>query len=141
MLCSLTSFSQVTNSNISGVVKDKKGETIPGTTIQLILKSNGIKYNTSTDVNGIYHIYNANVGGPYSIKITSIGFKPYEKTNLDFNLGDNVLDATLEEENTQLKEVVVVAQRNGIKGSGMVLGEQRISSVLHLIEQLLISQS
>lgn len=129
MLLSLTSFSQVTNSNISGLIKDKKGESIPGTTIQLVLKSNGVKYATSTDGNGIYHIYNANVGGPYSIKITSVGFKPYEKSNLDFNLGDNVLDVTLEEENTQLKEVVVVAQRNGIKGSGMVLGEQKISSV------------
>jgi hypothetical protein len=129
MLVSLTSFSQITNSNISGRIKDKKGESIPGTTIQLILKSNGVKYNTSTDGSGIYHIYNANVGGPYSIKITSIGFKPYEKSNLEFNLGDNILDVTLEEENTQLKEVVVVAQRNGIKGSGMVLGEQKISSI------------
>ena len=130
MLVSLTSFSQITNSNISGVIKDKKGETIPGTTIQLTLKSNGIKYNVSSDANGIFHIYNANVGGPYSIKITSVGFKPYEKGELQFNLGDNSFDVVLEEENTQLKEVVVTTSKSGTKtGSGLVLGEQRMKSV------------
>ena len=130
MLVSLTSFSQITNSNINGVIKDKKGETIPGTTIQLTLKSNGIKYNVSSDVNGIFHIYNANVGGPYSIKVTSVGFKPYEKDEIYLTLGGNDLDIHLDEENTQLKEVVVTTTKGGTKtGAGIYLGEQKLKSV------------
>jgi len=129
MLVSLTSYSQVTNSNISGKIKDKNGLSIPGTTIQLILESNGVTYGASADVNGIYHIYNANVGGPYKIKISSVGFKPYEKSNIELNLGSNTFDVVLEDETTQLGEVIVVAQKNSIEGSGMVLGERKLSSV------------
>ncbi len=130
MLISITSFSQITNSNISGTIKDKKGESIPGTTIQLILKLNGVKYNVSSDVNGIFHIYNANVGGPYSIKVTSVGFKPYEKDEIYLTLGGNDLDIHLDEENTQLKEVVVTTTKGGTKtGAGIYLGEQKLKSV------------
>ena len=130
MLCSLTSFSQVTTSTLNGKIKDKKGEIISGSTIQLVLTTTCTKYGTSTDGNGIYHIYNANVGGPYKIKVTSVGFKPYEKDEVYLSLGGNDLDIQLEEENTQLKEVVVIATKGGTKtGAGIYLGEQKLKSV------------
>ena len=130
MLCSLTSFSQVTTSTLNGKIKDKKGEIISGSTIQLVLTTTSTKYGTSTDGNGIYHIYNANVGGPYKIKVTSVGFKPYEKDEVYLSLGSNDLDIQLEEENTQLKEVVVIATKGGTKtGAGIYLGEQKLKSV------------
>ena len=129
-LISISGFSQITNSNISGTVKDKKGETLPGSTIQLILSSTGTKYATSADGNGIFHIYNANVGGPYLIKITSVGYKPYEKNDVFLTLGDNTISPVLDDETTQLKEVVVVGTKGGTKtGAGLNLGEATIKSI------------
>jgi hypothetical protein len=130
MLVSLTSFSQITTSALNGKIKDKKGEIIPGSTIQLILTTTSTKYGTSTDGNGIYHIYNATAGGPYKIKVTSVGFKSYEKDEIYLTLGGNDLDIQLDEENTQLKEVAVTTTKGGTKtGAGIYLGEQKLKSV------------
>lgn len=131
LLCIPTlSFSQITTSTLNGKIKDKNGETIPGSTIQLIFTSTSTKYGVSTDVNGIYRIYNANVGGPYTLKVSSVGFKPYEKDEIYLSLGGNELDIILEEFNTQLKEIVVITTKGGLKtGAGIYLGEQKIKSV------------
>ena len=130
MLVSLTSFSQITTSTLNGKIKDKNGIIIPGSTIQLVLTATSTKYGTSTDGNGIYHIYNATAGGPYTIKVTSVGFKSYEKDEIYLTLGSNDLDIQMEEETTQLNEVVVIANKGGTKtGAGIYLGEQKLKSV------------
>ena len=127
---STTALSQVTTSNINGTIKDKKGETLPGSTIQLTLTTTSTKYGASADVNGIFHIYNANVGGPYKVKVTSVGYKPLEKDGVYLTLGSNDLDIQLEEETTQLNEVVVTTTKGGTKtGAGIYLGENKLKSV------------
>ena len=127
---STTALSQVTTSNINGTIKDKKGETLPGSTIQLTLTTTSTKYGASADVNGIFHIYNANVGGPYKVKVTSVGYKPLEKDGVYLTLGSNDLDIQLEEETTQLNEVVVTTTKGGTKtGAGIYLGEEKLKSV------------
>ena len=95
-LFSLTAFSQVTTSTVNGKIKSKGGELVPHSSIQIVYTPTSTKYGASADEKGLFHIYNANVGGPYTIKITSVGFKPYEKSNLEFNLGDNILDVSLD---------------------------------------------
>jgi hypothetical protein len=130
LLLPLSLLAQVTTSNISGIIKDARGETIPGSTIYLVLPTTGTKYAAVTDVSGIFHIYNASVGGPYSIKVTSVGFKPFEKSGIYLTLGNNDLNVLLEEENTQLNEVVVTATKGGVKtGAQLNLGEERIKSI------------
>jgi hypothetical protein len=130
LLLPLSLLSQVTTSNISGTIKDARGETIPGSTVYLVLPSTGTKYAAVTDVSGIFHVYNANVGGPYDIKVTSVGFKPYQKSDVYLTLGNNDLNVLLEEENTQLTEIVVTATKGGTKtGAQLNLGEERIKSV------------
>jgi hypothetical protein len=130
LLISTSAISQVTNSNLNGTIKDNKGETLPGSTIQLTLTTTGTKYGASADVNGIFHIFNANVGGPYKVKVTSVGYKGLEKDGVYLVLGSNDLDITLEEETTQLKEVVITATKGGTKtGAGIYLGEEKLKSV------------
>ena len=130
LLLPFSLLSQVTTSNISGTIKDARGETIPGSTVYLTLPATGTKYAAVTDVSGIFHVYNANVGGPYNVKVTSVGFKPYQKSDIYLTLGNNDLNVLLEEENTQLSEVVVTATKGGTKtGAQLNLGEERIKSV------------
>jgi hypothetical protein len=130
LLISTSAISQVTNSTLNGTIKDKKGETLPGSTIQLTLTTTGTKYGASADVNGIFHIFNANVGGPYKVKITSVGYKGLEKEGVYLVLGSNDLDVQLEEETTQLTEVVITATKGGTKtGAGIYLGEEKLKSI------------
>jgi hypothetical protein len=130
LLISTSAISQVTNSTLNGIIKDNKGETLPGSAIQLTLTTTGTKYGASADVNGIFHIFNANVGGPYKVKVTSVGYKGLEKDGVYLVLGSNDLDITLEEETTQLKEVVITATKGGTKtGAGIYLGEEKLKSV------------
>lgn len=129
LLTPILAFSQVTNSTISGTISDNNKEPIPGATVQLIYTPTSFKYTVLTDINGSYHIYNATAGGPYNITISSIGYKSHQKQNIEFNLGDNSYDTILYDDNVQLNEVKIVAERNGVDGTGMVIGEKRLLSM------------
>ena len=127
LFASLTAFSQVTTSTLSGKVKSKKGESIPNSSIQIIYTPTSTKYNSITDDNGVFHIYNANVGGPYLVKITRVGYITYEKSEIYLTLGDNNdLDIALEENVKQLESVTVVGKK---KESAFVMNEAKINSV------------
>ena len=104
-MISISALSQVKTSNISGTIKDKKGEILPGSTIQLISSSN--RYGAATNDKGIFQINNVILGTPYTIKVTSVGYVPFEKKEVYLNSEKNDLDIKLEEESTQLKEVIV----------------------------------
>jgi hypothetical protein len=105
LMISITGFSQIKTSNISGTIKDKKGEILPGSTIQLVSTSN--KYGAAANEKGIFQVNNVILDVPYTVKITSVGYIPFEKKEVYFTLEKNNLDFKLEEESTQLKEVVV----------------------------------
>jgi hypothetical protein len=105
LMISITGFSQIKTSNISGTIKDKKGEILPGSTIQLISISN--RYGASANEKGIFQVNNVILDVTYTVKITSVGYIPFEKKEVYFTSEKNDLDFKLEEESTQLKEVVV----------------------------------
>ena len=122
-LISVLSFSQVTTSSLNG-------RTTPNSTIQVSFPSTGTKYTVKADAGGLYHLYNANAGGPYIIKISSVGYKSYERGDLFLILGNNDLNISLEQNVTNLKEVVITSNRTTIKnGSGLAISEQKILSV------------
>jgi len=121
-LFSLISFSQVTTSTVNG-------KTESNSSIELIYTPTNTKYKTAADASGFFHVYNTNVGGPYIVKITSIGYKPYEKTEIYLNLGSNDLDIKLEQDNKQLQTVTVVLNKNTIKnGSGLLINEEKLKA-------------
>lgn len=128
LLISCSGFAQITNSNISGTVKTKAGEKIAGSTITFLFKEQGLKYTASSDKNGYYQIYNANVGGPYTVMVSAVGHKDYEKSNIILELGSNTVDILLEEAVVTLQDVVVKSNKT-VKNAAVVLGEQRINSV------------
>ena len=115
MTTAFMGFGQITTSNISGVVKNQKGETIPGATIHATHEPTGTQYYSATNKSGVFVIPAVRVGGPYTIHASSVGFKKAELKEISTSLGltENV-EFVLVEEAVQLKEVVVSANKYGI---------------------------
>ena len=116
LFVTIASFGQITTSTLSGVVKDEKGEKLVGATIQAIHQPTGTKYGATTNLQGVYVIPAARVGGPYILKATYLGYKAKEITDINTSLGLTTnVDFKLEDAMTSLTEVVVVATgRNNI---------------------------
>ena len=107
-----TAFSQgSTSSSLSGKTIGTKGETLPGVSILAIYTPTGAKYGAVSNINGIFRINNMQVGGPYEVVASFIGFKKDTISNIYLTLGQNLnLIFTLKEENNTLSEVVVSSQ-------------------------------
>lgn len=122
---------QVTTASFTGKVKDKKGEEIPGATVFLVHEPTGTKYGASTQINGNFTLANMNPGGPYSISVSFVGYAPFKQGNIFLTLGSNpFVSIEIQEETTQLKEVVVKADKGGTRsGAITTLGEATIKTV------------
>ena len=107
-------LAQVTTSSMSGVVKNDKGEPLVGATISLKHVPTGATFNVSTRTGGVFDINNIPPGGPYSVKITYIGFADFSRDDINIPLGDKFdLQTTLLPANSELQVVTVSAARRG----------------------------
>ena len=114
LLFSFLGFSQVTKSSISGIVKTEKGATIPGASVLVVHTPTGTKYSTSSDFDGSYAVPAIRPGGPYTVKVTFMGYKTAEVSEINANLGSNVtVNVVLVDELSTLKEVVVKGKSGG----------------------------
>jgi outer membrane receptor protein involved in Fe transport len=127
----LSTSAQVTTSNIGGKIKDVKGEAVPGANIQLVHVPTGTRYGASSQVDGTYLLANTNPGGPYTLTVTFVGFKPFKVENLNLSLGSNpAVNVELSEDVTTLTEVVVKADKGGTKSGALtLLNESTIKSI------------
>lgn len=98
----------VTTASMSGVVKDSKGEIIPGTNVVATHVPSGTTYGASSRSDGYYNLLGMRVGGPYTVKASFVGYKEEVIENVYLQLGQPfVLNFSLVDEATQLAEVVV----------------------------------
>ncbi len=63
-------FSQVTTSNIKGLVVDETGQPLLGGNVLAIHLPTGTKDGASTNFDGRFNILNMRVGGPYTITVS-----------------------------------------------------------------------
>lgn len=112
MLFSVMALAQgVTTSSISGKVVDENGEPLAGATIVALHNPSGATFGTSAQVNGNFNLPAVRVGGPYTIRVTFIGFTTWEKENVNLELGANLeLSVILREGAYELEGVEVLAQ-------------------------------
>jgi hypothetical protein len=104
-----------TTSGMNGRVIGTNSETLPGATVVAIDVPSGSQYGTVTDLDGFYRIPNMNVGGPYKITITYVGYEPFAKEGVFLTLGQTFkLDVNLSEQAQALEGVEIVAQQNDI---------------------------
>jgi hypothetical protein len=108
------SMAQVTTSSMSGVVKDDKGQPLVGATVTLRNESTGARFTVTTRTGGIFDINNLPPGGPYSVKVSYVGFTDFNREDINIPLGEKFdLQTTLNPTNTELQVVTVSAARRG----------------------------
>jgi len=130
ILFSVFSHAQVTTAAMSGTVRSSSGETLPGASVQIVHKPTGTKYNANTDFDGGYTVQGLRPGGPYSVKVSFIGYKTTEITDITTLLGNKiVVNVKVEEESNELKEVVIVATKaNNAFSKGRTGASQQFSN-------------
>jgi len=97
----------VTTASVNGTVTDAKGP-IPGATVTVTHLPTGTVYSTVTRADGRFNLINLRVGGPYTFKVTFIGYKDFVQTDITLSIGqDQRIDSKLEDNTTNLAEVTV----------------------------------
>lgn len=122
-------IAQVTTSSISGVVKDKAGNTLPGSTITATHTPTGTVYTSVARSGGRFDINNMNPGGPYVISTTFVGFETEKKEDIYLVLGEvSRMDFVLSDKSTELSTVVVSGVRAGAKaGNETQIGRDKLA--------------
>ena len=115
LLCSNNSiFAQgSTTSAMNGrVFSEGTNETLPGSTVIALHEETGFKYATITDAQGYFRLPNMNVGGPYKLTVSFVGYNTFEQTNIYLTLGQTLkINVKLLEDIQKLMEVQIVANR------------------------------
>ncbi|MEZ4903500.1 MAG: carboxypeptidase-like regulatory domain-containing protein [Spirosomataceae bacterium] len=109
---------QVTTSAINGIIKDDKGETLPGATVVALHLPSGTQYGTTTNASGNFSIQNMRIGGPYKVSVSFVGFGTKTFEDISLKLGEPyTLNVTLASGDVQLAEIVVTSNKNAILSS------------------------
>ncbi|SDK99125.1 TonB-dependent Receptor Plug Domain [Catalinimonas alkaloidigena] len=106
-----------TSARITGVVMTE-GEPLPGATVIAVHLPTGFEYGTVTNADGRFTLNNVNVGGPYRITTSFVGFDESVTEGMSLSLGQTLdLPVELRESSVTLEEIV-------ISGSGIFDGNQ-----------------
>ena len=109
---------QVTTSSVTGFVKNKSGNALPGASITATHIPTGTVYTTVARNGGRFDINNMNPGGPYTITTTFVGYEVSKKEDIYLQLGDiQRLDFVVVEKATELTGVVVAGTRANARSS------------------------
>jgi len=126
---------QVTTAGMNGKITGSNGESLPGATVLAIHTPSGSQYGTTTDIDGNYRIPNMNVGGPYKVTVSYVGFESYVNNEVYLNLGQTFkLSTKLSEKAATITGVEVVGTRYDIFDGNRTGTETNVS--LQSIERM-----
>ena len=112
------SWAQVTTGSIEGVVVDDQQQPIPGATVRLSYGPTGAQQGTTTFADGRFIMVNLRPGGPYTLRITAVGFDEQQQANLFVQLGGaSRQTVVLRQQVTDLQAVIVMGGRNDVLSS------------------------
>jgi hypothetical protein len=104
-----------TTAAMSGTITDSKGEALPGATVIAVHTPTNTQYVSPTNADGRFNMQNMRVGGPYTVRVTFVGFQDYSRSGVNLTLAENFrLDVKLGESTTQLTEVTVTGGQNPV---------------------------
>ncbi len=112
-------FSQVTTSSIAGTVRDAAGQGLVGASVTATHVPTGTVYATSSRSGGRFDIQNVAPGGPYSMRVTFVGFGEFTRNEIMIPLGERFdITVDLTSANQQLQEVTVATRRGATERTG-----------------------
>jgi hypothetical protein len=104
---------------MAGAIRSTSGEALSGATVKITHVPTGTTVLAASASNGRYNVSNIQPGGPYSVEVSFVGFKPQTKTEIYLDLGETgKVDFTMISNSQNLKEVVIT----GAKGNQFVNG-------------------
>jgi hypothetical protein len=104
---------QETTSELQGTVTDDSGAPLAGATIQALHTPTGTSYTTTTRKDGRFNLGNVRVGGPYTVKVTFVGYTEQTLSDIMLTLGTAYkADVKLVSSSSSLKEIVVTGNRS-----------------------------
>ncbi|GAB3832046.1 carboxypeptidase regulatory-like domain-containing protein [Hymenobacter jeollabukensis] len=114
---------------MSGIITDKTGQGLPGATVIAVHTPTGTQYVAPTNAEGRYNLQAMRVGGPYTVRVTFVGYQETTREGVFLNLGQNLrLDINLSEQTQTLATVEVSGRRDALINSdrtGSVTNIQR----------------
>jgi hypothetical protein len=139
-------YAQITTSSITGKVTSleqtttadvasAKEEPLAGANVVAIHTPSGTSYATTTLADGRFHIPGMRVGGPYTVKISFIGYKEQTFDNIFLNLNVAAdVNAKLTSDASQLQEIVVTSSKSDVfssdrAGAAASFGTSLINSI------------
>jgi Carboxypeptidase regulatory-like domain len=129
LFLSMSLSAQVTTATLTGIVDDDKNETLIGAMVIATHEPSGSRYAALTREDGLFTIPNMRVGGPYSIKVTFVGYKDLEQKDIFLNLNQKTtLKLKMIPAASQLDAVTVTAVRNDIMGADRTGAETSINA-------------
>ena len=121
MLTAITMNAQVTTSSLSVTVTDDAEEALIGATVVATHMPSGTSYNAVSNLNGLAYMQGMRTGGPYSVKVSYIGYETRTVEGVVLELGNTYnLSVHLSSSASLLGEVVVLG--NGSKFENEKMG-------------------
>lgn len=112
VLFSFSTFAQVTTSALSGKVTGDNKSPLPGATIVAIHQSSGTQYGTIANAEGYFSLQGMRPGGPYTVKVSMVGYSPKNFTDITLFLGETfILNASMKEDIAEVSEVLVIGAK------------------------------
>jgi len=119
----------ITTSSINGTITSAEGEALPGCIVIAIHQPSGSKYATTSSGNGHFVLPALKVGGPYSIKISLMGYKDIKDSSIYLDLGEELnLNYKLTSSSTTLNQVVISGKSDNTFNSGRTGSNTNIST-------------
>ncbi|SET81760.1 TonB-dependent receptor [Hymenobacter actinosclerus] len=128
LLSAQLGVAQNTTAAMSGAITDKDGAELPGATVITVHGPTNTQYIAPTNSEGRFNIQNMRVGGPYTVRVTYIGYQDVVREGVFLSLGQNLrLDINMSQATETLNEVVVSGRRDGVINASRTGAETRIS--------------
>ena len=117
LMIGLSVSAQVTTSSISGIVIDEKGQPLTGATVEAKHNPSGTLYGAVANLDGHFSIQGMRTGGPYTLKVSFIGYRTKVVNDITLQLGEtyNITVDMLPADNV-LDDVVVTAVKTKFAG-------------------------
>lgn len=115
LLVTASAFSQgVTTSSMQGSVLDQSGEALFGANIVATHTPSGSVYGAISNEDGRWYLPNVRVGGPYTVKVTYVGFQDRSFEGIVLGLGQSYNLKAVLSEGLELDEVVITSKKGSI---------------------------
>ena len=101
-----------TTSEMNGIITDDSNAPLEGATVVAVHNPTGSQYGAITNATGYFTIPLMDVGGPYTVTVSYVGYASFEKTDVYLQLGQGYsVNTQLSTTEVAIAEVAVIGTR------------------------------